>query len=189
MAPNSMSRDRVEPDVSKAWPDLVGMAEVARGPVSRTLTADEAARSRIAKVVGVDALLSLEAQVRVSSWLDGAQLNATWTARVTQTCGVTLEPFESDLDGAFQIRAVPEGSPALAASEDHEVELDPEADDPPDVLTSDQLDLGAYVVEDLSLAVDPFPRKPGAEFEAPDMGAEISPFAVLAKLKASKPDA
>ena len=71
---------------------------------------------------------------------------------------VTLEPFESDLTGELQIRAVPQGSQALQADEDHELELDPDADDPPDVLTGDQLDLGAYVVEDLSLAIDPFPR-------------------------------
>jgi uncharacterized metal-binding protein YceD (DUF177 family) len=184
-----MAANRIEPDVGKAWPNLVGMAEIAREPVSRTLMADDEARPRIAKVVGVDALLSLEAKVRAATWLDGAQINGTWRARVTQTCGVTLEPFDTDLDGEFQIRAVPEGSQALQTTEDHELELDLEADDPPDMLTSDQLDLGAYVVEDLSLAVDPFPRKPGAEFEAPDMGGEISPFAVLAKLKSGKPDA
>ncbi len=70
-----------------------------------------------------------------------------------------------------------------------ELDLDPDADDPPDVLEGDKIDLGAYVVEDLSLAIDPFPRKPGAAFEAPDTGAEISPFAVLAKLKGGTPDA
>ena len=43
--------------------------------------------------------------------------------------------------------------------------------------------LAAYVVEDLALAIDPFPRKPGVEFEAPDAPGEPSPFAVLAKLK------
>jgi uncharacterized metal-binding protein YceD (DUF177 family) len=84
---------------------------------------------------------------------------------------------------------VPQGSQALQADEDHELELDPEADDPPDVLAGDQLNLGAYVVEDLSLAIDPFPRKPGVAFEPPQTSAEISPFAVLAKLKGGTPDA
>jgi hypothetical protein len=49
--------------------------------------------------------------------------------------------------------------------------------------------LGAYVVEDLSLAIDPFPRKPGAAFAPPQMAAEPSPFIVLAKLKGSARDA
>jgi hypothetical protein len=63
------------------------------------------------------------------------------------------------------------------------LELDPEADDPPDEMVNERLPLGAYVVEDVSLAVDPFPRKPGAAFEAPDAASEPSPFAVLSQLK------
>jgi hypothetical protein len=184
-----MAADRLDPDVSKAWPHVIGLAEVARGPVVRHLVADEAARARIAKVVGLDGLALLEADVRIVSWLDGVEITGRWRARVGQTCGVTLEPFESDLAGELQIRAVPEGSQALATTEDHEVEMDPDADDPPDRLESDHVDVGAYLVEDLSLAVDPFPRKPGATFEAPETQGEISPFAVLAKLKGGKPDA
>lgn len=185
-----MAVDRIEPDVSKAWPQPLGLAEVARGPVRRRLAADQGARARVAKMLGLESLASLEADITVSTWLDGVQIQGRWRARVGQICGVSLEPFESDLEGELQIRAVPAGSQALAqADEDHEVELDPEADDPPDVLTADQVDLGAYVVEDLSLAVDPFPRKPGVDFEPPTATAEISPFAVLAKLKGGLPDA
>ncbi|MDB5460058.1 MAG: hypothetical protein JWO72_1799, partial [Caulobacteraceae bacterium] len=146
--------------------------------------------ARIAKVLGLDALASLDADITVATWLDGVQISGVWRARVGQTCGVSLEPFETQLEGELQIRAVPQGSQALAqADEDHEVELDPEADDPPDVLMSDQIDLGAYVVEDLSLAIDPFPRKPGVDFEPPEATAEVSPFAILAKLKGGLPDA
>jgi uncharacterized metal-binding protein YceD (DUF177 family) len=184
-----MAANRIEPDVALAWPQRLGLSEVARGPVARTLAADDAARARIAKLLGLDQLQSLRAELRVSAWLDGVEIAGSWTARVTQTCGVSLEPFDTDLEGQLHIRAVPAGSQALATSEDHEVELDPEADDPPDVLTSDAVDLGAYVVEDLSLAVDPFPRKPGVMFEPPVAEAEISPFAVLAKLKTGAPDA
>ena len=57
------------------------------------------------------------------------------------------------------------------------------------MLVDDKVDLGAYVVEDLSLAIDPFPRKPGVAFEAPEQTGELSPFAVLAKLKGGAPDA
>jgi hypothetical protein len=110
---------------------------------------------------------------------------------VRQTCGVTLEPFDSDLEGQIHLRALPEGSAALGGADEAggELDLDPESDDPPDVLTDDRIDLAAYVVEDLSLAIDPFPRKPGVEFEAPEQSGELSPFAVLAKLKGGAPDA
>jgi uncharacterized metal-binding protein YceD (DUF177 family) len=184
-----MAADRIEPDVGKAWPQLLGLSEVGKDAVRRRFVADAEARARIAKVLGLESLASLEADLKVSSWLDGVQIGGTWKATVGQICGVTLDPFESQLDGELQIRAVPMGSQALQMDEDHELELDPDADDPPDVLAGDQLDLGAYVVEDLSLAIDPFPRKPGVAFEPPETSAEISPFAVLAKLKGGTPDA
>jgi hypothetical protein len=104
---------------------------------------------------------------------------------------VTLEPFDSDLEGEVRVRALPEGSAALGGPDEAggELDLDPEGDDPPDALEGDRIDLAAYVVEDLSLAIDPFPRKPGVEFEAPEQPGEPSPFAVLAKLKGGAPDA
>jgi hypothetical protein len=106
-------------------------------------------------------------------------------------CGVTLEPFEQELDGEIRLRALPEGSAALGGTDEGggELDLDPEGDDPPDVLEGHEIGLGAYVVEDLSLAIDPFPRKPGVEFQAPEQAGEPSPFAVLAKLKGGAPDA
>ena len=176
-------------DLNDLWPESVGLAEVQRSGAKRTLSADEATRARIAKVLGLDALQSLQAELKAAAWLDGVEVDGTWSARITQTCGVTLEPFDSDLSGHIHVRALPEGSAALGGADEHELDLDPDADDPPDALASDRVELGAYVVEDLSLAVDPFPRKPGAEFEQPEQKGEPSPFAVLAKLKGGDPDA
>ncbi len=55
--------------------------------------------------------------------------------------------------------------------------------DEPDVVENGQIDLGQYVIEALGDAYDPFARKPGVVFEEPEVEAEPSPFAVLAKLK------
>ena len=81
---------------------------------------------------------------------------------------------------------MPPSSPLAGSPEpdgEGDVELDLEADDPPDVLDAETLDLARYLVEHLALALDPFPRKPGAVFEPP-VGAEPeSPFAVLKALK------
>ena len=178
-------------DVRDLWREPVTLAEAQRATVKRTLTADAATRDRIAKALGLESLPSLEAEMRVSSWLDGVQVDGRWRARVGQVCGVTLEPFESDLQGDIHLRALPQGSAALGGPDETggELDLDPDGEDPPDALESDQVDLGAYVVEDLSLAIDPFPRKPGVQFEAPEQPGEPSPFAVLAKLKGGAPDA
>jgi hypothetical protein len=180
-------------DVRGAWREVVTLAEVQRATVRRTLEADSATRERIATALGLDALLSLKTKLEVSPWLDGAQIAGRWNAQVRQTCGVTLESFDTDLEGELHVRALPQGSAALGepdtAQQGGELDLDPGADDPPDALPDDKIDLGAYVVEDLSLAIDPFPRKPGVEFEAPEQTGEPSPFAVLAKLKGGAPDA
>ena len=178
-------------DVRGVWREVITLSEAQRATVRRTLEADEATRGRIAKALGLDGLGSLTAEMKVGPWLDGVQIDGRWSARVRQTCGVTLEPFDSDLDGEIHLRALPQGSAALGGADEGggELDLDPEADDPPDMLEGDRIDLGAYVVEDLSLAVDPFPRKPGVEFEAPEQKGEPSPFAVLAKLKGGAPDA
>jgi uncharacterized metal-binding protein YceD (DUF177 family) len=58
-----------------------------------------------------------------------------------------------------------------------------DAVDPPDLIEDGIIDLGGYVVEHLALELDPFPRKPGAEFTPPETDPEPSPFAVLARLK------
>jgi len=178
-------------DVRGAWRETVTLAEAQRGTVRRALQADPAARGRIAKALGLDALESLTAEVKVSPWLDGVQIEGRWRAAVRQTCGVTLDPFDSDLEGELRLRALPQGSAALGGADEAggELDLDPEGEDPPDVLPDDRIDLGAYVVEALSLAIDPFPRKPGVQFEPPEQAGEPSPFAVLAKLKGGAPDA
>ena len=169
--------------VANAWPIDLPLHELGRGPVERRLVAEGPALGRIAAAVGLDALKSLEATVQVSPWLDGAEIRGRWSAEVVQTCGITLEPFDSRLGGDFFVRAVHGDSQAGGGEADHDLNLDPDADDPPDTIENGVLPLGAYVVEDLSLAVDPFPRKPGVEFEAPDMPQEPSPFAALAQLK------
>jgi uncharacterized metal-binding protein YceD (DUF177 family) len=181
-------------DVRAAWsrPDaVVTLAEAQRGPVKRSLVADDQARARIAEALGLESLGRLEAEMQVRPWLDGVEISGRWSARVGQICGVTLEPFESELHGEMHLRALPEGSAALGGPDESggELDLDPEADDPPDTLEGDRIDLAAYLVEDLSLAIDPFPRKPGVEFAAPEPKDELSPFAVLAKLKGGAPDA
>lgn len=168
--------------VTSLWPNPVGMGDVARGPVRRELEADEATRRRIARSLGLQSLDSLTASVGVSAWLDGAEVKGRWSAALTQTCVVTLDPLATELSGEFVIRLVPPDSDA-APGETEEIDLDPEADDPPDIMESDVIDVGHYVVEHLALEIDPFPRKPGVEFVQPDGSEPESPFAVLRKLQ------
>jgi len=59
--------------------------------------------------------------------------------------------------------------------------------DPPDLLSGPTIDLGAIAVEHFLLAIDPYPRAPGAELPAeaadPSPDSSDSPFAALARLR------
>jgi hypothetical protein len=165
----------------------VKLHELARGAVRLRLEPDAAERAAIAERLGLTGLPALAAEVTVRPWLDGAEVTGRFDAVVGQTCGVSLEPFEQPVSGAFEVHAVPAGSPHAPAAEGGELELDPDAPDAPDVLEADALDVAGYVVEHLALELDPFPRKPGVAFDYAPPAGDASPFAVLQKLKDPKP--
>jgi hypothetical protein len=169
--------------MSADWSRTIRLHELGRSPVTLHLAPDAAERARIAHDLGLESLPALAADVTVRPWLDGAEITGRFVARVEQLCSVSLEAFEQDLAGEIEVRAVPAGSPNTPSETGHELELELDAPDPPDVLDGDSVDVAAYVVEHLALEIDPFPRKPGAEFDyAPPEGDE-SPFAVLKDLK------
>jgi hypothetical protein len=69
------------------------------------------------------------------------------------------------------------------------LDLSPTDLDPPDPIIGGVIDLGQVVAEQLVLALDPFPRAPGAAFDSPaDAPAAEGtptpgPFAALAALR------
>ncbi|HEY5410188.1 MAG TPA: DUF177 domain-containing protein [Caulobacteraceae bacterium] len=163
-------------------PKPLKLAELSRGSVSRRIAADAESRARIARELGLDGVDRLEAELEASPWLDGARVRGRFDAVVRQTCGVTLEPLESKLSGDFERRILPAGSPN-APTQPEEAVLDPDAEDPPDLIEDEAIDLGAILVEQLALEVDPFPRKQGAVFDANPNESPVSPFAVLKDFK------
>jgi len=169
------------------WPMMVAFGDVARrtpaDPLTRRIALDAGQRGDVAADLGLEALMLLEAEVRLSAWHDGLRIEADWRAEVTQICGVSLDPFDSALAGVFSVDVVPAGSLHAPEAGDVEIVLDLDADDPPDVVEGDVVDVGAYVIEHLALEIDPFPRKPGVEFEPPEPEPETSPFAVLRAIK------
>ncbi|MBS0363014.1 MAG: DUF177 domain-containing protein [Proteobacteria bacterium] len=168
-----------------AWSKPIRLSEV-RGPQAYELAPDASQRAKIAKDLGLVGLPAFTAQVTVRPWLDGAEIAGRFEAVVEQESAVSLEAFEQPLSGAIDVRVVPQGSPN-AAPASGELELDPDAADPPDVLESDVIDLAAYATEHLALEIDPFARKPGEAFAFDAPPEPDSPFAVLKKLKGEGP--
>jgi uncharacterized metal-binding protein YceD (DUF177 family) len=95
-------------------------------------------------------------------------------ACITQTCVVTLEDFETEVEEVFQVHFVPAG-------EESEI-IDPEADD--DLpYEGNSIDLGEAAAEQLALALDPYPRSPGAELPQELLDEAPHPFAALGSLR------
>jgi uncharacterized metal-binding protein YceD (DUF177 family) len=169
--------------MSREWTTPVRLHEVARGPLKIRLAPDAGERAKVAHDLGLETLPELIADLTLTPWLDGVEITGRFTALVEQICAVSLDPFQHTLSGEVDVRAVPAGSPHAPEVAGGEVDFDPDAPDPPDVLQGDAVDLAGYVVEHLALEIDPFARKPGAEFDYAPPAEETSPFAALQKLK------
>ena len=99
------------------------------------------------------------------------------SARITQTCVVSLEPFEVDVEEPVEARFLPRDAKRPAPESGADEFVDP---DEPDEIVDGRVDLGKLASEFLTLALDPYPRKPGAAFAPPaDLAEEGSPFSGL----------
>ena len=129
--------------------------------------ADERQRAALARQLDVVAVVALKVDLRATPWRrDGVQVQGTIVARVQQESVVSLEPLDRTVDEAFKAVFVPEGSKLarIAEPSEHELHIDPEGDDPPEVFHGDRIDIGPYIAEALVLALDPYPRAPGESF-------------------------
>lgn len=174
-APNEFSRI--------VTPDRLGAPRIVE-----CLEASPAERDAVARRLGILAVDRLAAELTVKS-LGGRlfRVEGRWEAAVQQACVVTLEPVPARLEGRLEASYEAGGKAAGGGSE---VVVDPEADDPPEVLPAEGVDLGELVVQELAVALDPYPRAPGAEVPAefqPSGAEEVKgPFAALAALKVKK---
>ena len=150
------------------------------GPDGRReiLEADEAERAALAARFGIPAVESLRAELRLRPEADGAvRAEGRLAAEVVQSCVVTLEPVAQRVEEAVALRLLPAG-------------LEPRDDpDEPDEIPSRNgvVDLGEAVAEQLALALDPYPRAPGAVLSAEAADEAEHPMAALAKLRPGAP--
>jgi hypothetical protein len=147
--------------------------------VKRTLEPDAPTRARIVRALDLASLDAFTAEMELVPSPVGWRLSGRIRASLAQTCGITLEPLPVEIDAPFSLTL------AESMEEDSEEIIITLDDESPDLIENGQIDLGQYAVEQLALRLDPFPRKPGAEFVQPPEPAEISPFAVLKQLRAS----
>lgn len=185
-------------DPSHVFPRFLSLRDLpAREgrPIVETATDDE--RAAIAAAMELSALSGFTVEARVQREYDlGWRLEGRIRADVVQECVITLKPVESRINESFLRMFRPMSEEEEAAENMAEVSLDPLGEDPPEPLGSG-IDLGAVALESLALALDPYPRAPGAVFTpvqaqppgaAPLTDEAVRPFAALGALKKSDRD-
>lgn len=147
------------------------------------IEASDAERTGLAARFGVIAIDALRAKLALRRIRGGAglRLSGRLMADVRQACVVTLEPVSQHIEEDFEV--------LYAGDATHEESaIGPESDIAwPEPLPHGPLDVGEAVAQQLSLALDPYPRAPGAEVKG-EWGGEggkvkVKPFAALDKLR------
>ena len=162
------------------------VGEIPSGGRKMKITASVQECAALAKLLHLPAVAALEAQLTVVPFgKEGVAVSGKINARLTQTCVATSEDFESDVEAPVSIRYSADGVDPNAEVDLEEMLANLDADDPPDLLVDDRIDLGAVIAEFLALALDPYPRKPGTQFAS---AADTSPSSAFAALSALKKD-
>jgi hypothetical protein len=182
-----MSRTGRMADKTDPWRVPVVVAQIPEGGLHRDLEADAATREAMAELAGLREVLLARASFDVTLQSGGrVHVAGRVCARIGQTCVVTLDPVENEIDEPIDlVFAPPEQIPQLADLVDEAAESDGEIPDPPEPITNGMIDLGRLATDALFLAIDPYPRRPDAIFEAPvvDADPEDHPFAALKALQ------
>lgn len=174
------------------WRAPVIVAQIPDTGLHRELEASAAERKAMAELAGVREILSARASFEVLPKSGGrVQVTGLVRGRIGQTCVVTLDPIESEIEEEVDLMFAPEAEARRLADlieEGQDDKASPEVADPPEPIAGGIIDLGRLATDALFLAIDPYPRKAGAVFEAeviaPD--PEDHPFAVLKALQDRK---
>jgi hypothetical protein len=187
-----MSRTSSTTEQPDPWRVPVVVAQIPDAGLHRDIEASPVERHAMAEVAGLREILSVNASLDVTPKGAGRfHVGGHVRARIGQTCVVTLDPIENDIDEAINlIFAPPEQIPDLADLVDEAAESEVGVGDPPEPIVNGVIDLGRLATDALLLGIDPYPRRRDAVFDAPvePVDPEAHPFAALKALKiAAKP--
>jgi uncharacterized metal-binding protein YceD (DUF177 family) len=164
------------------WSVPVAVEDIPDTGLHVAIEAPAATRAELAELVALRELPQLSAVFDLTR--QGAVLHVMGqvSARVGQTCVVTLEPIENVVEEAVDLQFAPSTAPDTGPKSARKRTRGD--DEPPEPLVGGTVDLGALATEFLILGIDPYPRKAGAQFASPKLeDAGEHPFAALQSLK------
>lgn len=168
--------------------------DVPADGLTRKLEATPEQCAAIAGELGIVSVEDLTAVLEVKRWRgSGLSVTGSFHGRIVQISVVSLEPAVEEVSEELALKFLPEGDGNARAVASPEIVVDALAEDPPETLAPDGIDLGILVIEHLAMAMNPYPRKAGEEFAADEVVYPIergesgektdNPFAVLETLK------
>lgn len=193
-----MARDKSDrPDRKKMPAAGIGTdGAMIPGPLSRLVDAERLPQhgaeisvepgteelAALAEALDIPAIHALEGRFLVEGSGKRAKVTGTVRARVTRICGVSLDPFETEVEEEVDLDFAAAQRRKLTPEEEEQRLIDP-----PDEIVGGKIDLGRVTAEFLALGLDPFPRKPGAVFEEPaPQESRKNPFGALEGLAIRK---
>lgn len=169
--------------------DLDAVIKVDKIPsAGRTVAirTDAEQREALAHRFKVSRVEAFSADVVAKRFRGGIRAEGRVWGAIEQPCGVTGDPVYQDIDEIVDRIFLPGHDAASEATAGAEIFVNLEDDDLPDYFEGNEIDLADVVLEVFALAIDLYPRKPGAALTgdaAGDDPAELSPFAALKALK------
>ena len=143
---------------------IVDLDRMGAGGAAVEIVASEGERQALTRRFGFLGLPAFSARVTVDRRPGGrVVVEGRLRGKIVQACILTLDPVTQELDEAFRI----------VFKQDLAEDRDPESGealvsaqlDAPEPLPGNLLDIGEIVAEQLSLAADPYPRRPGVKLE------------------------
>jgi hypothetical protein len=148
----------------------VNVARLPQKGMPVMIEANPAQRAILADEHGLLGVSAFRADLLVSNWRrNGVKVAGRVEADIEQECVVTLEPLDARISEEFSQVFLPDDSKLgrQGFHEGGEVHLDAEGPDSPEPFSGDVIDVGALAEEFFGLAIDPYPRKPGASLPGP----------------------
>ncbi len=153
----------------------VDLTKISKTGRDYRLEADAAARKRIAERLRVPSVEALAGEIHIAATRKAVFVRGSVRGRLTRECVVSLEEMPETVDDRFEVEFVRCADDAPVEEDNAENWHEPEAH------RGVVFDIGELLVQQFSLALDPFPRKPGAVSLAQTYGTEklSSPFSIL----------
>lgn len=177
------------PDPLEKWSHRA--AEIAEHGLDIEREATPSELAALAAALYLPALLHLEVSYRVRPLGNGRyKVKGELSAAATQACILTLAPVHANIHETFEEEFWPEDLlPAASRPGGETEEREALAESAPEAIRQGMIDVGRLIYEQLSTAIDPYPRAPGATFAWREPGSDAgagerdNPFASLAALK------